>query len=145
MAVRGCYTIFFLLVLTTPTCLTAFIPCARFLVRRGVPCRVTVFLVLALWREELLDLNHIFFSACRYRYRLASRSFAATSCSSQEVLVRYAKTFQWKISARTATVCWSKGKGKYLFQNVISKKCKIEIHLHILYLHKLCNYIFTLL
>jgi len=29
---RGYYTIFFLVVLATPTCFTAFIPCARFLV-----------------------------------------------------------------------------------------------------------------
>lgn len=60
--------------------------------RRLAACRAELpFFPFSRRREKLLDLNHIFFLACRYRYRLAFRSPMASSCSLTEIPPRPGK------------------------------------------------------
>lgn len=145
VAVRGYYTIFFLHVSATPTCLTAFIPRARFLVppRRAAPSyRFSRSRAVARGTSRLES------------YLLLGMSVSLpTSVSFVRGHFLFLTGGTGKIRknisvedprARPQRFVGVKEKGSICFRNVISEKCKVEIHLHSLCTeHKLHGYIST--
>lgn len=99
-----------------------------FLHDRGVPRRVTVFLGVA--REELLGLNHIFFPWHVGIVTPTSISFAR----GQFLFLTGGKVKQKHFAVEEPLArepqrfVGAKETGKYLFRDVISEKCKVEIH-----------------